>query len=217
MRTLLRSCTLAALGLLLLPGCDELDLQGELGNGEFNYQCGGPGDAACDGTHSILGFDLDREVLPVAVGGSFGLAFDDEDASIVPASGAMVSGSGGGSLRYLAAGTVDFLAINKEGEVVDFTPLSAKEPTALHLYVDATSVGTISHQPYEEFEIAAAPVAGSEVLGGGFGYTWTVQGTGVTLKDGGSDNVAIVELTSSPSGSSLTATAAGFSATVTFQ
>ena len=28
-------------------GCDELDKNGRLGNGEFQYECVGPGDAAC--------------------------------------------------------------------------------------------------------------------------------------------------------------------------
>jgi len=215
MRAQAFAIAITAVTALAATGCDELDLQGQLGNGEFQYQCGGPGDAACDGTYTILGFDLDRDVLPVAVGANFGMSFDDEDATVVPASEAMVSVNGT-TLRYQTAAAVDFLAMSKKGEVIDFAPLTGEEPTALHIYYDGTAVSSISESAYRDIEIAAAPVAGGQVLGGGLTYSWTVQGDNVTLVDGGSDNVAIVNLSSSGAGGSVTATAAGMSATVSF-
>ncbi len=44
----------AATALLGGTGCDELDLEGRLGNGEFEYLCGN-GDASCNGVVKFPG------------------------------------------------------------------------------------------------------------------------------------------------------------------
>src|SRR5262249_52728226 len=105
-------------------GCDELDKNGRLGNGEFQYECVGPGDAACNGTEAILGFDLDRDVLPIAVGGRFHLKFDSNAtassaATLVSVAPDLVHAEGD-DFAFTQAATVDFLAKNDEHEVVDF-------------------------------------------------------------------------------------------------
>ncbi len=160
----------AAMLLSTLIGCDELDLNGRLGNGEFEYQCIGPGDASCYGTRTILGFDLDRDILPVAVGADFGLTFDsDKEASLAATAPTLVSESSG-VFSFEEAATVDFYALSKEGKLLDFAPLSSQTATRIAIFEDADEVQAFSARRQYDVEVAAAPMNGNTVLSGGRSY-----------------------------------------------
>ena len=203
----------AAGALLGGTGCDELDLEGRLGNGEFQYLCGN-GDASCNGTETILGFDLDRDILTIAVGGHFGFEFDDDDATaIVPASSDLVA-SGGSTYRFTGAGTVDFLAKNDEGRVIDFAPLTSAAPTHLQFFYDGDPVNSLSLERYRDHEIAVAPVTSYDdnPLGGGFTYHWNATGD-LNMPTAGDDNTVVVRLSSASTGT-ITVSTGSMSATI---
>jgi hypothetical protein len=196
---------------LLCVGCDELDKEGKLENGEFEYECGGPGDAACSGTEAIFGIDLDRDILPIAVGGSFNVHFDEGDTDVIPASPELLAGDGA-TIRFVSPVTIDFLAVNQEGQVRDFVDLSGVQPTGLQIYYDGEPVSHID-DPIGTVELGAAPIAGSEVLGGGFSYTWSSTGD-ITMLDSDNDNVVEVSVYGT---ATVTVTSNGMSSIVTFQ
>lgn len=216
---------LATTLLAAATGCDELDKNGRLDNGEFQYECVGPGDGACHGSDAIFGFDLDRQVLPIATGGSFKLSFDSdltEDGAeeIVAASGQIVTREGDG-FAFREGGTVDFLAKNGDHEVVDFVDFTGVEPEALAIFANGSPRSTIEMESYETLVVAAAPVSGSQVLGGGFSYTWSASGGGglsvsqapSSVSDTGSN---VAELRGSGDGTSqLTASNGASSVTIT--
>jgi hypothetical protein len=203
---------LLALLALLATGCDELDREGKLENGEFEYECGEPGDAACDGAETILGVDFDRDILPIAVDGTFNLRFDEGDTTIQPAAPDFVA-SEGGQVRILTATTMDFLAVDPDGVVRDFVDIGSVEPTGLQIFYDGEPVANIT-DPLGTIELAAAPMAGSEVLGGGFSYSWSYTGSVSLYGQDDGDNV--VEASAYGAGT-VTVTSNGMTTVVTFQ
>ena len=201
---------------LASTACDELDAKGLLGNGELEYQCGNLGDAACDGAGAVQGFDLDRDVLPIEVGRPFGLIYDgDDEAVITPASSQLVSVTSEG-FEFDQVGTVDFIALNKEGELLDFAPLSSRTADRIAIFEGGDEVTSVSLRRFRDHEIAAAPLDGNDVLGGGRSYQWTMTGDGVDLFNASDDdNVVVVEIRESDANATLSVTSDDFSASVT--
>ncbi|XXT23449.1 hypothetical protein WME94_18095 [Sorangium sp. So ce429] len=177
-----RTCVLCA-SLLAAVGCDELDKNGRLGNGEFEYQCGSEGDAACHGAEVISGFDLDRNALTIAVGGRFSLAFDSGATEISAALPDVVSWDGQ-AFTFQQPGTVDFLARDAAGEVVDFIDFTAADPEGIAIFFDGARCNGI-HQVglLDRLQLAAAPIRNGAALGGGFTYAWSASREDVRLME----------------------------------
>lgn len=171
---------LGLVGLGLGAGCDELDRSGRLGNGEFVYTCSDLADLGCSGAEQVLGFDLDRDLLPIAVGGHFRLDFDSDLTSdsaehLSSAAPDLVSVDGSDFL-FVEQAVVDFLATNDDHEVVDFTDLSGLLADELGVFRDGDRVTSVTLDGYQETVLAAAPLHQGLGLAGGFTYTWSADG-----------------------------------------
>lgn len=206
---------LALLPLLCLTACDDLQVGGSLGRGEFDYVCGNPGDASCDGVDAIVGFTFDREVQPVVVDGTFGLVFEGEedDYEIIPAAPNLVRTTAG-FFAFVEPGITDFLAIDNDGRVADFAPMSAAEMDQLALFYDGQPLQSVALRRFQEEIIAAAPLSQGTVLGGGLQYTWSIDGAGVDILGAGSGNIISVEVTDTDAYAVVTASARGFEASI---
>jgi len=205
---------LAALA-LTTAACDDLQVEGSLGRGEFDYLCGNPGDATCDGASAIVGITFDREVNPVVVEGTFGLAFegDEESYDILPAAPNLVRQTAG-FFAFVEPGITDFLAVDEDGKVADFAPMTAANMDALAIFYGGQQQQSVALRRFQEELIAAAPLSQGTVLGGGLDFNWQVQGTGVDVR-AGSGNVIAVEVRDSSAMAIVTATARGFQASIT--
>lgn len=175
----------AAAALALVTGCDELDKNGRLGNGEFVYECSGLADVACNGSETILGFDLDRDIVPIAVGGRFRLDFDshltESGASEIAAVAPIAVETTGDDFVFSEAATIDFLARNDEDEVVDFVDFTALAADSLGIFSEGSPVSSVTLQGFDEVIVAVAPQREGQVLVGGFQYDWAASGPGLTL------------------------------------
>ncbi|MEM9693273.1 MAG: hypothetical protein AAGA56_12060 [Myxococcota bacterium] len=196
-------------------GCDDLQVDGRLGRGEFNYLCGEPGDATCDGTDVFSSFDLDgdREIRTLVVGGTFGLEYDDDAAVRVVPLGRDALAFDNGTLSFLSATTVEFMALNGENEVLDFVDLSARDMDGVTVYYDGRAVTDVNLEANRDHTLAAAPTAGGDILGGGLDYQWVLSGSGIRSNSLGSSNFVTLRVDFGATGE-LTAIANGFTTTV---
>jgi len=220
-----RLCFLFA-AVAAMTGCDELDKNGRLDNGEFQYECVASGDAGCNGTDAIFGFDLDRELQPIAVAGRFSLKFDsdltaDSAEELSAAASDFVRRVSDNAFAFTEPVTVDFLAKNDQHEVVDFVDFTALAPDGLAVFSNGGPTSTISLDSYGELIIAAAPTSKSQVLIGGFDFSWTASGSGLELEqapaseENTGSNVARIRAESSDATIVVTVTAGDLSGSAT--
>jgi hypothetical protein len=190
----------AAATLVALAGCNASDfdqslVEGELGRGDFKYECVSPADVACEFRCTL--FDCEASatnerasVFPtrVAVGSLFALTYvhAGEAASsryrVVPASPSWVDSAAGsnpspGSAAetFVArrAGQLAFLARNQSGRVADllhvgFAPLD-------HLEVNdfGAVTATAKLSPGDDINLQVYPQGqDGRVLGGSLSYAW---------------------------------------------
>ncbi|HEU4406582.1 MAG TPA: hypothetical protein VFS43_15050 [Polyangiaceae bacterium] len=193
--------TAAAAAFAALAGCDASDydqsrVEGELGRGDFNYECISPADVACEYRCTLFTCQASAtneraSVFPsrVAVGGLFALTYVHEgaDASsryrVVPASPSWVDTPAGANPSVASAaetfvakraGQLAFLARNQAGQVADllhveFVPLD-------HLEVNDFGAVTaaVKLSPGESINLQAYPQGvDGRSLGGALSYAWS--------------------------------------------
>lgn len=203
------------LSALLFLGCEpeERTVDGRMGYGDFTYICGAPADANCNARDELFSSDSDA-LVPIAVGGLFDFASNDEDFAVV----AVLPDSlnlRNGSVRFNTAGPMDFLAINDDGEVLDIATLESEDVAGIAVFDDGARVSELHHGG-TRLEIAAAPISGSgAVLGGGFRYNWSSTGD-VLLRDDDDDSTVSVSVYPDGSGT-ITVSVGDWSTTVTVQ
>lgn len=200
--------------LLGLLACSESRyVSGVLGNGEFRYICGVPADANCHGRDELFDDEDDEGALqPIAINAGFNLTWDDDDLVEVQPVVSDVASQNDTALWFTADSDVDFLAINEDGEVIDFLGMSGRTPVGLAIFDAGEQITRVDFDVFS-FEIAAAPVSSDgSILGGGLSYTWTSTGD-VQLDEESDENKVTVDLPNDGVGT-ITVTAGPWSKTL---
>jgi hypothetical protein len=158
--------------------------EGQLGHGEFFYQCAGSGDIACDANKGQL--DIDIEItsasgskLPrgIAVGAPFQLSFQGNhdlnvaDTTLVSASPTLAPQSDLGFAIEKPV-TVSFLAKRSGGRISDFIDITAEEVDTVHAFSAGITVSKLTLSTGEDHLVGAyargqsgTPLSGSLIWG----------------------------------------------------
>lgn len=191
----------AAATFVALAGCNASDfdqsrVEGDLGRGDFKYECVSPADVACEFRCTL--FDCEASatnerasVFPtrVAVGSLFALTYDhhnNEAASsryrVVPASPSWVDtaaganpspGSAAETFVARRTGQLAFLARNQSGHVADFLHVEFAPLDHLEVNDFGAVTATAKLSPGEDIVLQAYPQGqDGRVLGGSLSYAW---------------------------------------------
>jgi hypothetical protein len=193
------------LGGLLLGGCgfgsDTPGTSGQLGEGQFTYECEDPsGDPVCNEGSALdrsqVEADLGRSLeLPraVAVGAIFDVRYtgdvttDDFDrlSLTVESSNTEEVQQASDGFVIDAPGRFPFLARDREERIVaDFTYLTAAEPDALELWHDGQPVTSIDMTEGTDTDLAAISLdAEGHALAGSLEFQWTSSDESIAAVD----------------------------------
>ncbi len=175
---------IAAIG---LSGCTPFGgSEGELGHGEFFYQCSLDGDIACDTNKAKLDVEItsaDGAKLPraVAVGAPFRLIFQSNqngnvgNTNPMPASEALAPPMLLGFAIQKPV-TVSFLATRSDGKVDDFIDVTAEEVATVNAFHEGLPVTKISLTEDQSWQVGAyARGASTTPLSGALPWDWSTS------------------------------------------
>lgn len=209
------------------PGDGE---PGDLGVATFDYVCANDGDVRCSMTGAVNSFDptlQNPSKLPaaVAVGSQFGLEYGGTSYSgideVLVTVRPVVSDDELASEIFSISQPVEatFLAIDNQGEVIDFTAVEALEATALSVWYDQESIDDLTLQVGEKIAVTVVPEGkGGILLAGALPYAWkSLNSARVTLaklgdEDGDDEvrNQGDIEILGVKEGSSVVRVRSGY-------
>jgi hypothetical protein len=156
--------------MLLASGCDEDGLEdgeaGELGRGNFVYECVNASDALCAPTAPHV----------LAVGARFRMSFSVERGArpLVIAPSEQLVRERNGAFQVMAAGTLPMFAVDGERRVIDILHLRAASIAELRLETeDGRPLTELRLSPGQQLQVTAVPLdPDRDVLGGAIDYRW---------------------------------------------
>jgi hypothetical protein len=180
-----------ALATFAASGCAPFGgTEGQLGHGEFFYQCAGDGDIACDANKDQLDVEItstNGAKLPrgIAVGAPFKLTFQGNhdlnvaDTTLISASPRLAPESDLGFAIEKPV-TVSFLAQRSGGRISDFIDITAEEVDTIGAFHDGVPVTKLSLASGQSHGIGAyARGASGTPLSGALIWGWSSSDSNV--------------------------------------